>query len=271
MPEPCFIFLGDIVARPGRNALAKWVPQLRSFYDPVAVIANGENVAAGRGIHANTAQEIFAAGVDVITLGDHTFDQRDSVLLLSQEQKILRPANFPHGTPGRGFHIYEISGYKIGVMNLMGRTFINQTLDCPFQASRQHMALYKLGEHYDALLIDAHTEATSEVACLGHIWDGYATAVLGTHTHCPTADGRVLPGGTAFQSDVGMCGVYDSSLGMGYDAIIKRFERGGRFQMEPASGEATLCGAVVFFGKDGLATSMQPLRLGGALTQQGLA
>lgn len=270
MPDSCLIFLGDIVARPGRKALAEWLPRLREAYDPVAIIVNGENAAAGRGIHTNTATEIFAAGADVITLGDHTFDQRDSVTLVSQETRMLRPVNYPHGTPGRGFHIYEFSGYKIGVMNLMGRTFIRQTLDCPFQASRQHMALHKLGEHYDALLIDAHTEATSEVACLGHIWDGQATAVLGTHTHCPTADARILPGGTAFQSDVGMCGVYDSSLGMGYDAIVKRFERGGRFQMEPANGPATLCGAVVHFGETGLATSIKPIRLGGVLDQAGL-
>ncbi|MDD9912514.1 MAG: TIGR00282 family metallophosphoesterase [Alphaproteobacteria bacterium] len=265
------LFLGDIAARPGRTAVQELLPNLREKLGVTAVIANGENAAGGFGISHAVAQEVYAAGVDVITLGDHTFDQKDMDIFLTQEKRIVRPINYPHGTPGRGFATYEIGGKKIGVFNVMGRVFMRDSLDCPFQASRAHMMLHKLGEHYDAMIVDAHTEATSEIAALGHIWDGQASLVVGTHTHIPTADTRIQPKGTAFQSDAGMCGYYESSLGMDFEAVIKRFERAGRFAMQPASGAGTLSGVLVEVSEEkdtkGLATAVRPIRVGGVLSQ----
>ncbi len=265
------LFLGDIAARPGRKAVQEHLPILREKLGLTAVIANAENAAGGFGLSHSVAQELFTAGVDVIKLGDHTFDQKDMAILMSQEKRILRPANYPHGTAGRGFSIFEIAGKKIGVLNLLGRVFMQGSIDCPFQASRTHMALHKLGEHYDALVIDAHTEATSEIAALGHIWDGSASLVVGTHTHIPTSDTRIQPNGTAFQSDAGMCGFYGSSLGMDFGSIIKRFELGGKFQMQPANGSGTLSGVIVEVSEEGenkgLAIKAEPLRFGGILSQ----
>jgi hypothetical protein len=259
------LFLGDIVARPGRTIVQEQLPPLREKLQIDAVVANGENAAGGFGLNHSIAQELFAAGVDVITLGDHAFDQKEADILLTQEARLLRPVNYPHGTAGRGFGVFEIAGRKIGILNLMGRVFMRDSLDCPFQASRAHMKLHNLGEHYDALLIDAHTEATSEICSLGHIWDGQATLVVGTHTHIPTADTRILPGGTGYQSDAGMCGYYDSSIGMAFDGVVKRFERGGRFPMQPAAGPGTMCGVLADVGDNGLCAAIQPVRLGGVL------
>lgn len=267
------LFLGDIAARPGRTAVQEHLPALREKLGLTAVIANGENAAAGFGLNHNIAQELLASGIDVITLGDHTFDQKDAEMILTQENRVIRPINYPHGTAGRGFAVYEIKTkdgkiLRLGVFNVMGRVFMKDQLDCPFQASRTHMKMHTLGEHYDALVVDAHTEATSEIAALGHIWDGHASLVVGTHTHIPTADTRVQPLGTAFQSDAGMCGCYDSSLGMDYAAVIKRFERGGKFQMQPASGPGTLSGVLIEVDETtGLATKAEPLRVGGVLSQ----
>ena len=263
------LFLGDIFGQPGRDAVQTHLPNLRKRLALHAVVANGENAAGGRGITKEIADELFASGVDVITLGDHTFDQKNTDALLESEKRLLRPANFPAGTAGHGFGIYQIGGLKLGVLNLMGRVFMNATLDCPFQHSLAHMKAHTLGVHYDALIVDAHTEATSEIACLGHVWDGKASLVVGTHTHIPTADGRVLPGGTGFQSDAGMCGVYDSSLGVAYDGPLQKFLKGGHFPFTPARGEATLCGVFVQVAASGptkgRAVALQPLRLGGSL------
>ncbi|NBX86748.1 MAG: TIGR00282 family metallophosphoesterase [Proteobacteria bacterium] len=260
------LFLGDVAAAPGRKALSQFLPALRQKHALDVVIANGENAANGRGITLETANEIFAAGVDVITLGDHTFDQKGTEELLANSPKIIRPANYPSGTVGRGATTHTLSnGKKITVINLQGRVFINQQTDCPFQLSKRLMEEHILGQTCDALVIDIHAEATSEKTCLAHLWDGKATLVIGTHTHIPTADARIQPAGTAYQTDAGMCGDYQSSLGMSFASVLPNFFTRGRHAFQPATGEATLSGVIVEAGQGGLAEKIQPLRHGGVL------
>ncbi|MFZ2619493.1 MAG: TIGR00282 family metallophosphoesterase [Alphaproteobacteria bacterium] len=265
------LFLGDIFAKPGRDVLAAHLPRLREKFGVTAVIANGENSAGGFGIHRTSMNDIFPLGVDIITLGDHTFDQKDAEEILTQEVRLVRPVNYPAGTVGKGFHVYEIAGKKIGVLNIMGRVFMRDSLDCPFQYVRKHQKENLLGVQYDALIVDMHKEATSEMAAMGHIWDGQASLVVGTHTHIPTADTRILPKGTGFQTDAGMCGIYESSIGMDFSGVMKRFERGGKFPMQPAGGEPTLCGVLVEIEENGerkgLCNGIWPIRVGGTLSQ----
>jgi metallophosphoesterase (TIGR00282 family) len=258
------LFLGDIAAAPGRAAVAKYVPQLRAKYSLDGVVANGENSAHGRGITAETAREIFAAGVDAITLGDHTFDQKGTEELLANTPTLIRPANYPPGSAGRGFTSFTTAaGKRVGVLNLQGRVFIAQQIDCPFQYSRNFIETHKLGKDYDALVVDIHTEATAEAVSLGHFWDGHASLVVGTHTHIPTADAHVLPKGTAYQTDAGMCGDYNSSLGMSFESVLPNFLSRGRHGFQPATGEGTLCGTLVSTDDaTGLATAVKPIRLG---------
>ncbi|MFZ2586838.1 MAG: TIGR00282 family metallophosphoesterase [Alphaproteobacteria bacterium] len=261
------LFLGDIAASSGRTALAKHLPLLREKYALDCVIANGENShSTSRGITEDTAQEIFRAGVDVITLGDHTFDQKGVEVLLAQNQRIIRPANYPQGTVGRGHTVFTTaSGKRVGVINLQGRVFINQQTDCPFQKAKALMDELRLGDTVDALVVDIHAEATSEKCLMGYVWDGKASLVVGTHTHIPTNDARIQPKGTAYQSDAGMCGDYNSSLGMSFESVLPHMLQRGRFKFEPASGEGTLCGVLVTVGANGLATHVQSIKVGGVL------
>lgn len=264
------LFLGDVVGSPGRNALTKHGKALREKYALDCLIVNGENSAAGKGITAETAQEIFNAGADVVTLGDHTFDQKGVEELLAAHPRIIRPANFPSGTVGRGHTTFTTpQGQRVAVLNLMGRVFMKGSLDCPFQVSKQLMETYRLGETCDALIVDVHAEATSEKACLAHMWDGKASLVVGTHTHIPTSDTRIQPGGTAFQSDAGMCGDYHSSLGMSFASVLPNFLAAGRLRFTPAEGEATLCGVFVQTGGNGLATKVEAVKVGPLANQQG--
>ena len=210
--------IGDIVGKPGRRAVAALVPELRRELRLDIVIANGENAAAGRGLTVDTAKEIFAAGVDVITSGNHIWDQRDIIPYLDTEAPVLRPANYPPGVPGRG--LVRFGG--LTVMNLMGRTFMYD-IDDPFRTADA------LLEHVDAgtpVFVDMHGEATSEKVAMGWYLDGRVSAVAGTHTHVPTADQRLLPGGTAFVCDVGMVGPRDSVIGVEKDAALRRFLTG---------------------------------------------
>ena len=208
------LFLGDVVAGPGRAALMQHLPALRKHHGCDVVIVNGENAAAGKGITPETAQEILNAGADVITLGDHTFDQKGVEELLAGHPRIVRPANYPQGTIGRGHTVFTTAdGQRVAVVNLIGRVFMRGSLDCPFQVSKTLMEMYRLGETCDALIVDMHAEATSEKVCMGHWWDGKASLVVGTHTHIPTNDARIQPKGTAYLTDAGMCGDYQSSLG----------------------------------------------------------
>lgn len=261
------LFLGDIVGRPGRDALVKHLPDLRRSLRLDFVVVNAENAAAGFGITRGVAEELYAAGADVLTGGNHSWDQKEALSYIESEPRLLRPHNFPRGTPGRGAAVFQApSGRKVLVVNLMGRLFMDP-LDDPFQGVEQVMAAHRLGGTVDAILVDVHGEATSEKMALGHVLDGRVSVVVGTHTHVPTADVMILKGGTAYQSDAGMCGDYDSVIGMDKTQPILRFTRKiSSERLSVATGEATLCGLYVETDdRTGLATRAEPLRLGGRL------
>ena len=262
------LFCGDIVGRSGREAVVANVPALRRRYDIDFVFANGENAAGGFGITAAIAREFYECGVDCITTGNHVWDQRDIVSYIAQDKRLLRPANFPPGTPGWGANLFETArGQKVLVVNVMCRLFM-EPLDDPFRAVDAELGKYAMGRSAHFILIDVHGEATSEKQSIGHHCDGRASAVLGTHSHIPTADHWILPGGTAYQTDVGMCGDYDSVIGMKKDVAVQRFIRkvpGER--LSPADGEGTLCAVLVESDdKTGLARSIRPVRVGGRLS-----
>lgn len=264
------LFLGDMVGRTGRHAVRDRLPGLRERLCPDLVIVNGENAAGGFGITRAILHETLEAGADIITSGNHAFDQRETLTWADAEDRFLRPANFPAGTPGRGSNLIEAkNGARVLVANIMARVFMHPQLDDPFAAAERVLAEAPLGEVADAVVIDFHAEATSEKQCFGHFCDGRASLVVGTHTHIPTADHQVLVGGTAYLSDAGMCGDYDSSLGMEKEEPLNRFLTTlPKGRMEPACGEATICGVlVVTDDKTGLATAIEPLRIGGRLSQ----
>ena len=260
------LFLGDIVGRAARDAIVNELPGLRTDLGADFVIVNGENAAGGFGITAAICDEFFDAGVDAITLGNHAWDQREALVHIEREPRLVRPVNFPKGTPGRGASLLETaSGERVLVINAMGRVFMD-ALDDPFAAVDAEVEACPLGLAADAIVVDFHGEATSEKMAMGHFCDGRASLVVGTHSHVPTADAQVLPGGTAYQTDAGMCGDYNSVIGMEKDEPLNRFLSkipSGRFQ--PATGEATLCGVFVETGGDGLARRIEPVRVGGRL------
>lgn len=261
------LFCGDILGRSGRDVVIQHVGELRQSLSLDFVVANAENAAHGFGITPKIADELLAAGIDVLTLGNHTWDQREIVPYLDAEPRILRPLNFPAGTPGRGAGVFATrTGRKVLVTQVLGRLFM-EPLDDPFQALAAELARHPLGGAVQAAIVDVHCEATSEKMALGHFADGRVSAVLGSHSHVPTADHQILPGGTAYQSDAGMCGDYDSVIGMKKEASITRYVRripGER--LTPADGPGTLC--AVFVETDdrtGLARRVEPVRLGGRL------
>lgn len=260
-------FFGDVVGKSGRRAVERYLPDLRKTLGLDAVVMNAENAAAGFGITRATAQQLFDAGVDVITLGNHSFDNPSGMGLIEQEARIIRPCNYPKGVaPGRGAGLYDIGGFQLLVINVLGRVFMD-ALDDPFQAVEAELAAAPLGHVADAIIVDMHAEATSEKNAMGLFCDGRASLVVGTHQHIPTADTRILPDGTAYQTDAGMCGDYDSVIGMDKDEPMLRFTtrmRSGRFT--PATGAGTMCG--VFVETDnatGLAIRVEPIRMGGTL------
>ena len=262
------LFLGDVIGRPGREAVAAHLPGIIADHAIDFTVINGENSAHGHGITDKTFAELVAAGADAVTLGNHAFDQRQALTLVDAEDRCLRPANFPPGTPGRGSFLLEAgNGARVLVANIMGRVFMNPTLDDPFRTADTILEGAELGVVADAALVDFHAETTSETMCFGHYLDGRASLVVGTHTHVPTADHQILAGGTAYQSDAGMCGDYDSSIGMDREVPLGAFLRGYRDgRMEVASGPVTLCGVVVDTSdRTGLAERIAPLRLGGRL------
>jgi 2',3'-cyclic-nucleotide 2'-phosphodiesterase len=260
------LFIGDVVGRSGRAAIIQQVPLLRARWALDFVIVNGENAAGGFGLTEPILEEFLAVGVDGVTLGNHAFDQRDALVFIERQPRLIRPSNYPPGTPGRGAAIIENArGARLLIVNLLGRIFM-EALDDPFAALDRELAANKLGEACDAALIDVHAEASSEKWALGHLADGKVSLVVGTHTHVPSADHRILAGGTGFVTDVGMTGDYDSVIGMEKDEPIRRFTRrisSGRF--EPALGPATLCGVAVEIGPQGLAKAIAPVRIGGLL------
>jgi len=264
-----FLFCGDVVGRAGREAVISNVPDLRRRLGLDAVIVNGENAAHGFGINPKICEEFYAAGVDCITTGNHIWDQREIIGYIGKDPRLLRPVNYPKGTPGRGQVVLETAACgKILVINAMARLFMDP-LDDPFAAVDAVLTAHPLGKAVQAVLVDFHGEATSEKMSMGHFCDGRASLVVGTHSHIPTADAQILPGGTSYQTDAGMCGDYDSVIGMRKDISLYRFETqlpGERYQ--PALGEGTLCGTFVETDDaKGLAKRVAPIRLGGRLSE----
>ncbi len=263
------LFCGDIVGRAGRDVVTANLPRLRQELDLDFVVANGENAAGGFGITEKICTELFAAGVDAISGGNHSWDQREALALIEREPRLLRPQNFPAGTPGRGAAVFAArGGRKVMILNVMGRLFMDP-LDDPFACVDRELAKQRLGGTVDAIVLDVHAEATSEKMAMGHYADGRVSLCVGTHTHVPTADTMILPGGTAYQSDAGMCGDYDSVIGMDKTVPIQRFTRKlPTERLSAASGEGTLCAVYVETDvKTGLALKVAPLRLGGRLSE----
>jgi len=261
------LFLGDVVGRSGRRAVLDQLPRLRARYKLDFVAINGENAAGGFGITEAILEELVGAGADVVTLGNHSFDQKEALVFIERHEQLLRPINYPPGTPGRGVGLFKAANdADVLVINAMGLIYMPE-LDCPFRAVDREIEACGLKRGADAILVDFHAEATSEKQAMGYFVDGRASCVVGTHTHAPTADHRVLPRGTAFVSDIGMCGDYESVLGMEPAEPLNRFlTKIPRGRFEPAMGPATLSGlAVEVDDSTGLARRTTGLRLGGVL------
>jgi metallophosphoesterase (TIGR00282 family) len=263
------LFLGDVVGRDARDMIIANVKEYRRRFDLDAVIVNAENAAHGFGVTAQICHDFYQAGVDCLTTGNHIWDQREIISYIDKDPKLLRPVNYPEGTPGKGACIIETPrGEKILVANAMARLFMD-ALDDPFAAIDRLLKTYRLGKDVNAAFIDFHGEAASEKMAMGHFCDGRASFVVGTHTHIPTADAQVLPKGTGYQTDAGMCGCYDSVIGMETAIAVNRFTRkvpGER--LRPAQGPVTLCGVIVEVdGKTGLCTGATAFRMGGRLSQ----
>ena len=263
------LFVGDVVGRSGRTAIAEHLPGMVRDWALDLVVVNGENAAGGFGITEAIYQEFIDAGADAVTLGNHAWDQREALVFIERAPRLVRPLNYPAGTPGRGAAMIEAkNGARVLVVNVLGRIFMDP-LDDPFASVERELAACALGSEADAVVIDMHCEATSEKQAMGYFADGRASLVVGTHTHAPTADHRILPGGTAFISDVGMTGDYESIIGMQRDEPMSRFLRkipAARF--EPATGQGTLCAiAVETDDTTGLATRVGAVRLGGKLEE----
>ncbi len=266
-----FAFFGDVVGRSGRDGLADHLPDLRRRLGLQFVIVNAENAAAGFGITENTARELFAAGADCLTLGNHSWDQREALTYIVREPRLIRPLNYPvlSDAPGRGSQMFETeSGHRVMVVNLLGRVHMD-ALDDPFAAIDRELDACPVGLAADAIIVDMHCEATSEKMAMGHFCDGRASLVVGTHTHVPTADAQILTGGTAYQTDAGACADYDSVIGNQKEEPLRRFTTrisGGRYK--PAEGPATVCGVYVETDpRTGLAVRIEPIRVGGRLSQ----
>jgi 2',3'-cyclic-nucleotide 2'-phosphodiesterase len=261
-------FIGDVVGRAGRLALTETLPRLRRDWSLDCVIVNGENAAGGFGITEAILGDFLAAGADCVTLGNHSFDQREALSFIAHQPRLIRPANFPAGTPGAGATLVETAaGARVLVLNLMGRLFMD-ALDDPFAVGAREVSACPLGEACDAAVVDFHAEATSEKQAFAHFIDGRVSLVVGTHTHVPTADHQILPQGTAYQTDAGMTGDYDSVIGMEKEEPVRRFITkvpGNR--LEPAGGQATLCGLAVETNTQGHAIRAAPVRIGGRLSQ----
>lgn len=238
------LFIGDIVGRPGRDLLRKHLKALAAAHAVDLVIANGENAAGGAGITRDNAREIFGAGVDVITTGNHVWDKREALEFIVGEPRLIRPANYPEGTPGLGSYVaVSRNGVRVGVVNVMGRVFLH-AIDDPFRSANREIARVKQ-DGAQVVFVDMHAETTSEKVALGWYLDGQVAAVVGTHTHVQTADERILPGGTACLTDVGMTGPHDGVIGMDRVAVIARFVTGLPGRFEPATGDARLHGVTI--------------------------
>lgn len=263
------LFCGDVVGRSGRDAVCERIPQLRRDLTLDFVVVNGENAAHGFGITQEICRSFYDAGVDVITTGNHVWDRREIIDYIGGDARLLRPLNYPEATPGAGANVYAVNGRRVMVLQVMGRLFMDP-LDDPFVAAEKALRTQRLGVSVDCIIADIHAEATSEKAAFGHSLDGRVSLVAGTHSHIPTGDARVLAGGTGYMTDVGMCGDYNSVIGMDKGAAIARFaSKVPKKRLEPAAGEATLC--AVFLETDdrtGLARRLAPVKVGGCLSPE---
>lgn len=242
------LFIGDIFGEAGREALKNRMPDLKLKYRPDFCIANGENAAGGRGISYNTAQEIFESGVDAITMGNHTWARKEILRIIDSGIKIIRPANYPKGVPGKGKLIIEKNGIRLAVVNLLGRVYMDQPVDCPFQTIDRELSCLK--GQADYVLVDFHGEATSEKITMGYYLDGRVCCVVGTHTHVQTADERILNNGTAYISDVGMTGPAEGVIGVDRELIIKKFTLGLPIQHELAKGKSQINAVIITLDKE---------------------
>ena len=261
------LFLGDVVGTTGCSMLQKNLISIKKSKNIDFVIVNGENAAkSGVGITDDICKDFFNCGVDVITTGNHVWDQKETMEFIEKESRLLRPKNLFEPSPGKGFEIYKAqNNIKVCVLNLMGNVFMKKCDDV-FEISEKFMKDYKLKKDYDFLVVDFHGEITSEKNAIGHFFDGNATLVVGTHTHVPTNDARILNKGTAYQTDAGMCGDYDSVIGMNKENSINRFMKKNSIKHFPATGEATLCGVIVDCNiKTGLADKIETYVFGGQL------
>ena len=263
------LFLGDVVGRTGRDAVAAALPDLRQRLRTDLVVVNGENASHGFGLGPDMAASMLAAGADVITLGNHAWDRKEIIPYMSGQPRVVRPLNYPAGAPGAGSFLVTLAdGRRALILNAMARLFMDP-LDCPFRGTAELLTRHKLGASVHAVVADFHGEASSEKMAYAHSFDGSVSLVVGTHTHVPTADHQVLPGGTAYMTDAGMCGDYDSVIGMAKGPAAARFwTRLPGERLGPADGPATVCGCfVVTDDRTGLALSIEPLRQGGRLSQ----
>ena len=261
------LFCGDVVGKSGRDSIVKHITPLRQKFGLDCVVVNGENAAHGFGITSAICQSFFDAGVDVITLGNHSFDNREIIPFLDKYKNVLRPNNYPQETPGKGLCILTTpKGKKILIVSLIGRVFMEAS-DDPFLSIQKILHTYQLNGLVHAIILDFHAEATSEKMAMGHFCDGHISMIVGTHTHIPTADEHIMPNGTAYISDVGMCGDYNSVVGMAKEIPIFKFTKKipAPERMQPAQGEATLCGVYVEVNEKGLASVIKSVRIGGIL------
>lgn len=268
------LFLGDVMGRAGRAAITAQLPQLRQDWRLDFVVVNGENATSGMGLSADHAKLLLDAGADVITLGDHAFDQKDMLAFIEKEPRIIRPLNYSKAAPGAGARVFTATGgRRVLVAQVLGQVFMKRPFDDPFSALDATLRQYPMGGQVQASLIDIHCEATSEKMAVGHFCDGRASIVVGTHTHVPTADAMILPGGTAYLSDAGMCGDYNSVIGMEKTEPLRRFITGmPKARFTPATETATLSGLYVETDdRTGKATRIEMVRQGGRLAQAGPA
>lgn len=264
------LILGDVVGRSGRQAVLDHVPALRKELKLDAVIVDADNAAGGFGVSPDIAKEFLASGVDVLTGGDHIWDQKDAFSFIGSEPRLLRPINFPASVPGAGAYLLNLpNSKKLLVLHALGQVFHKEHLDCPFAALDAALKRYSLGVTVTAIVVDFHAEATSEKMAMGRFLDGRVSAVVGSHTHVPTNDARILKGGTAYQTDMGMCGDYDSVIGFKEEAPMSAFlQKMRRIRMEPAEEQATLSGCFIETDdKTGLAKTITPILRGGILAR----
>ncbi|SDE19116.1 TIGR00282 family metallophosphoesterase [Ruegeria marina] len=266
------LFLGDVMGRAGRAAVVEHLPRLRAEWKLDFVVVNGENASNGMGLSGEHAKVLLDAGADCLTLGDHAFDQKDMLQYIEGESRIVRPINFAKGAPGRGHRLFNApGGRKVLVAQVLGQVFMKRPYDDPFSAIEPVLKTHPRGRLANAVIVDMHCEATSEKMAMGHFCDGRASLVVGTHTHVPTADAMVMPGGTGYLSDAGMCGDYHSVIGMDKAEPMRRFITGmARTRFTPALGAATVSGVYIETDdRTGAATRIAMVRVGGRLEQAG--